>query len=79
MKLHAKALGYAAGIVSALIMLLLTIFNSLGIYTIAVSAMQEMHLFYSPTIIGTLTGMIEVSIMSFIAFYLFAVTYNKLA
>ena len=78
MKLHATALGYAAGIISALIMLLLTIFNSLGVYMIAVSAMQEMHLFYSPTIIGTITGMIEAAVISFIAFYLLAVTYNKL-
>ena len=79
MKLHTYALGYAAGIISALTMLLLTILNSFGIYTVATTTMQGMHLFYTPTLIGTITGMIEAGVMGFVTLYIFAVLYNKFA
>lgn len=74
--LHAMYLGYAGAIVSAIIMLILGILGNLGIYTGAVAMMQEWHLFFSLSVMGTIGGMVESAIISFIILYLFAVVYN---
>jgi hypothetical protein len=78
-KLNALALGYAAAIVAAVIMLLLGILGNLGIYTGAVDMMRQWHMFFSPSIGGIITGMIEAAIISFVFVYFFAWLYNKLA
>ncbi len=76
-KLDAKALGYAAAILSAICMLLLGILGNLGIYTSAVEMMQKWHLFFSLSIVGIIAGIIEAAIAGFIFGYLFAWLYNK--
>lgn len=77
-KLNAKALGYAAAIISAICMGLLGILANLGIYTGAAKQMREWHMFFSLSIGGIITGMIEAAIIGFIFGYAFAWIYNKL-
>ena len=78
-KLNELALGYTGAIVSAAIMLLMSIAGVLGIYTQAVEIMQEMHMFYSLSIVGTITGMIEAAVISFVFLYALGWVYNKFA
>ncbi|WP_435158481.1 hypothetical protein [Haladaptatus sp. DFWS20] len=79
MKLDALAFASAAAIVSAVVMLLLGIFGAVGVYEGAVEMMEQWHLFFEPTIVGTVAGMIEAAIISFIFIYAFAWLYNALA
>jgi hypothetical protein len=76
-KLNALALGYATAILSAVCMLLLGILGNLGIYTSAVQAMQQWHLFFSLSIVGIIAGMIEAAVSGFIIAYVFGWLYNK--
>ena len=78
-KLNALALGCAAAIVAAVIMLLLGILGNLGIYTGAVDMMRQWHMFFSLSIGGIIAGMIEAAIISFVFVYFFGWLYNKLA
>ncbi len=77
--LNALALGYAGAIVSAVVMLVLGIFGNLSIYTGAVQMMQSAHMFFSPSVGGTITGMIEAAIISFVFLYALAAVYNRFA
>lgn len=72
----ALALGYAGAVVAAACMLLLSILGSFGLYTGAVAMMAEWHMFYDLSVVGTITGMIEAAIVSFIGLYVFALVYN---
>lgn len=76
-KLNTKVLGYAAAVVSAAGMLILSILSYLGVYTQAAQEMAKLHMFYSVTAIGTITGMIEGAVIGFIAAYVFAMVYNR--
>jgi len=42
-----------------------------------VEMMTQWHMFFSLTIFGILTGMIEAAVISFLFFYIFAWIYNK--
>ncbi len=76
MKLNPLSFGYAGAIVGAATMLLLSVGNGMGMYQNAMAQMMRWHMFYGPTFGGTLTGMIEAAILSFVAGYLFASLYN---
>jgi len=76
MKLNALALGYTGAIVSAACMLLLGTFGSFGMYSGAMMQMAKWHMFFSPTIGGTVAGMVEAAIIGFIALYAFGAIYN---
>jgi len=76
-QLSPMALGCASAIVSAVIMLLLGILGNLGIYSGAVSMMQEMHMFFSLSLGGIILGMIEAAIISFVVMAGLAGVYNK--
>jgi len=78
-KIDSLALGYAAAIISALLMLLLGIAANLGIYVSAAESMQQWHVFFTFSLGGIIFGMIEAAIVSFILIYLFGWFYNKLA
>lgn len=78
MKLHAHNLGLAGGILAVICMVLLSIAYSLGLYEVAVESMQSWHLFYAPTVGGTITGAIEAFIWTYVCLYAFAWLYNKL-
>ncbi len=77
-KLNAVALGIAAAIIAAVMMLVLGILGNLGIYTGAVRMMEEWHMFFNLTLPGIAGGMIEAAIISFILVYAFGMAYNWL-
>jgi hypothetical protein len=76
-KLNELALGYAGAIVSAVLMFLLGIGGNFGIYGSAAQQMMKWHMFFSLGPLGIITGMIEATIISFIALYAFGWLYNK--
>ncbi len=76
-KLNPLALGGAAAILAALIMLLLGILGNIGVYTGAVDMMQQWHVFFSLSIGGIIAGMAEAAVISFVFVYLFGFIYNK--
>jgi len=76
---NALAMGYAAAILSAACMLVLGILGNLGVYTEAVNAMAQWHLFFSLSIVGIITGMIEAAVWGFVVAFLFGWLYNKFA
>lgn len=78
-KCNKLALGYAGAIVSAVVMLLLSIGAKLGIYVEAAEQMIKWHMFYSLGVVGTITGMVEAAITGFILLYTLAWVYNKFA
>lgn len=73
------AFGGAAAAVSAAVMLLFGIFGNIGVYEGAVEMMQQWHLFFEPTLVGTITGMVEAAVISFVLVYALAVVYNVFA
>jgi hypothetical protein len=79
MKLKILALGYAAAILAAACMLVLSILANMGIYVEAATQMMMVHMFYDITIVGTITGMIEAAIVAFIAAIVFGWLYNMFA
>ena len=78
-KLNSLALGYAAAILAAIIMLLLGILGNIGVYTGAVDMMQQWHIFFSLSIGGIIAGMVEGAVATFVFVYLFGFIYNKFA
>lgn len=76
-KLNELALGYSLAIISAVSMLLLGIVGNLGIYLGAVNMMQQWHIFFSLSVFGIITGMIEAAVFGFIFGWLIALVYNK--
>jgi putative effector of murein hydrolase LrgA (UPF0299 family) len=79
MHLDALALAGAAAIVSAVVMLLLGVFGAIGVYEGAVAMMEQWHLFFTPTVVGTIGGMIEAAVISFVLVYALAWLYNSFA
>ena len=79
MRLDELALASAAAVVSAVVMLLLGVFGAIGVYEGAVEAMQQWHLFFEPTVVGTVAGIVEAAGISFVLVYAFAWLYNTFA
>ncbi len=78
-KLNPLALGGAAAILAAIIMLLFGILGNIGVYTGGVGMMQQWHMFFSLSIGGIIVGMIEAAVITFVFVYLFGFIYNKFA
>ena len=76
-KLNALALGYAGAIISAVGMGVLGILGNIGVLTNIVESMMRWHLFFSLSVIGIITGMIEAAVFNFILLYALAWLYNK--
>ncbi|UTF55786.1 hypothetical protein [Natronosalvus rutilus] len=79
MHLDSLALAGAAAVISAVAMLLLGVFGAIGVYEGAVEAMEQWHLFFEPTVVGTVAGMVEAAVISFVLMYAFAWLYNAFA
>mgnify|MGYP000668614885 CR=1 FL=1 len=79
MSLDALALAGAAAVVSAVVMLLFGVFGAIGVYERGIEAMEQWHLFFEPTVVGTVAGMIEAAVISFVLMYTFAWLYNTFA
>jgi len=77
-KLNAVAFGGAAAIVAAIGMLILGVLGNLGLYTGAVAMMSQWHMFFSLSVGGIVTGMIEAAVITFVFVWLFALIYNKM-
>ncbi|MFD1647946.1 hypothetical protein [Haloarchaeobius litoreus] len=77
--LDSLALAGAAAVVSAVAMLLLGVFGAFGVYEGAVEAMEQWHLFFEPTVVGTVAGMVEAAVIGFVLMYAFAWLYNAFA
>lgn len=77
--LDALAFGAAAAAVSAIAMLALGILGGLGLYIGAVEMMQRWHLLFSPTPVGTIAGMAEAALVSFVVAWLLGSLYNAFA
>jgi|GEM_PF-539228 len=78
MKLNPNTLGLSAGLVSAVGMLLLSILNGLGYYQQAAVQMMGWHMFYTPTVLGTFSGMIEAAVITYLFVSATAWMYNYL-
>lgn len=74
--LNPLALAGAAAIVSVIVMLLLGLFGAIGVYEGAVGMMEQWHLYFEPTVVGTLAGMFEAAVISVVFVYPFAWLYN---
>ena len=71
------AAGYAGAILAAACMLLLGVLGNLGLYTGAVTIMEQWHIFFSLSVTGIIAGMIEAAILTFVFLYAFVWLYNK--
>jgi len=71
------AAGYAGAILAAGGMLLLGVLGNLGLYTGAVTIMEQWHLFFSLSVTGIIAGMIEAAVLTFVVLYAFVWLYNK--
>ncbi len=76
-KLNPLALGYAAAIFSAAIMLLLGIGGNIGVYAGAAEQMEKWHMFFSLSIGGIIAGIVEAAIHSFVIGFVFGWLYNR--
>jgi hypothetical protein len=79
MHLDALALAGAAAAVSTVVMLLLGVFGAIGVYEGAVAMMEQWHLLFEPTVVGTVAGMVEAAVSNFVFVYAFAWLYNIFA
>lgn len=70
------ALAGAGGVVAAVVMLLLGVFGAVGVYEGAVEMMAQWHLFFAPTVVGTVAGMVEAAVVTFVFTYALAWLYN---
>jgi hypothetical protein len=76
-KLNSLAFAISGAIVAALSMLILGILGNMGFYMGAVEMMSKWHMFFSLTLFGILTGMIEAAVITFVFFSIFGWIYNK--
>lgn len=78
-ELNAIALASAGAVVAAAVMALLGIFGAVGVYEGGVRMMEQWHLFFEPTAVGTIAGMIEAAIIMFALTYSVTWLYNVFA
>lgn len=74
---NANAAALSAALLGAIGMLILGTLGMVGIYTSGVEAMQAWHIFFDLTVLGTILGMIEAAVFSYVVVYLWAMLYNK--
>lgn len=78
-ELNPIALASAGAVVAAVVMVLLGIFGAVGVYEGAVRMMEQWHLFFEPTVVGTVAGVVEAVIITFAVTHSVAWLYNVLA
>ncbi len=77
-EIDALSLGGALGVVSALVMVLLGLLGSFGQYEEGVGMMETWHVFFEPTLVGTVAGAVEAFLAVFVFTYLSVSLYNRL-
>ncbi|MEQ9569365.1 MAG: hypothetical protein RLN75_04180 [Longimicrobiales bacterium] len=75
-RLDPMALAASASTVAAAVMLVLGLFGRIGVYTGAVGMRERWHLFFRPTLLGTIAGMVEAAVVTFPVAWLVAWLYN---
>ncbi|KKW44681.1 MAG: hypothetical protein UY95_C0021G0004 [Parcubacteria group bacterium GW2011_GWA2_56_7] len=78
MKLDAHKFALASALTSALFMILLSLGGGVGMYRNAMTQMQSMHMWYAPTFGGTITGLIEAAVVTYIFVWVAVSIYNAL-
>ncbi|PIP61005.1 hypothetical protein COX00_00125 [Candidatus Uhrbacteria bacterium CG22_combo_CG10-13_8_21_14_all_47_17] len=78
MKDNANKLGLAGALTAAFFMLVLSLLNSVGLYQGATQQMRAWHMWYTPNFGGTITGMIEAAVITYIVLFVFTSVYNLL-
>ena len=78
-KLSPNGIGLAAGILSALCMLVMGVLAMNGVYEEAFVMMKTMHIWFDATVLGVVLGMVEAFVFSYVVGALFALLYNKTA
>lgn len=78
-KLQAQPVATALAVWSALLMLVLWLLSRMGFYVSAAEQMARWHVFFNPSLVGLIGGMIEAAVMSVIGVYLFVYIYNLFA
>ena len=79
MKLDAHKLALASALTSALFMVLLSLGSGMGLYQSMATQMQSYHMWYAPSFGGTLTGLIEAAVITYIFVWIAVSIYNKMA
>jgi len=78
MKLDANKLASASALTSALFMVLLSLGNGMGLYSNASTQMQTWHMWYTPSFGGTITGLIEAAVITYVFVWIAATIYNNM-
>jgi len=78
MKLDANKLALASALTSALFMVLLSLGSGMGLYQSMATQMQSYHMWYTPSFGGTLTGLIEAAIITYVFVWIAVSIYNKM-
>jgi uncharacterized membrane protein len=76
-EIDALSFAGAAAVVSGLVMVILGVLGSVGVYEGGVEMMEAWHLFFEPTLVGTVAGVVEAAVSVFVLTYLFVVLYNS--
>jgi len=77
-QLNPTAIGLSAGIISAIVMLIMGVLATFGVYTEGFEAMKAWHIWFDATVIGIIAGIVEAFVVGLVGGYLFAWFYNML-
>ncbi|MCR4278314.1 MAG: hypothetical protein NUV81_00180 [bacterium] len=61
----------AGALTAASLMLVLSLLNSVGLYQNATAEMAKWHMFYTPDVQGTILGMLEAAVVTYVIVTLF--------
>lgn len=75
-RIDPTALAAASAVVSATTMLLLGLLGAVGLYEGAVRMMEAWHLFFGPSVLGIIGGMLEGAIIAYVLVWFTAWLYN---
>jgi hypothetical protein len=75
-KIDALSFAGAAAVVSGLVMVALGILGAAGVYEQGVGMMQAWHVFFRPTLLGTIAGAVEAIVSVFALTYITILLYN---
>lgn len=77
LEIDALSFAGAAAVVSGLVMVILGVLGYVGVYEGGVEMMETWHLFFEPTLVGTVAGVVEAAVSVFVFTYLFVILYNS--
>jgi hypothetical protein len=75
-KLNPKAIGFSAGLLSAVGMLIISVFAAFGVYKEAFEILKSWYFFLDLSVIGVIIGIIEAFVINNVIGFAFAKLYN---